>query len=283
MTFAAWCDQNFAGTQRISDLPLPDLHPLRQFGFGIELEVRDGLIVDCRFDIASIHRGDEKLLEVRDFRQGLALVQRHSWLTATFAEVLYARAIEISLGMTISERAAALRALALQLNWVATEALWAHLDAEIAGVPSDALVKRERVLDALEALTGARMHTTFARIGGVAADVPEGFTQLLARIDDPRVHADYDAVTTSTGALQVQLPKVLRLPQGDAYAEIETPHGSLGCWVFGSGDKVPHRVHMKTPGFAALAALERDAIGAIPREWFMKLAHTRLVLGEVAR
>jgi NADH-quinone oxidoreductase subunit D len=79
------------------------------------------------------------------------------------------------------------------------------------------------------------------------------------------------------------LPKVVRIPHADRYEEIVTPHGVLGMWVVGRGDKVPHRVHLRTAGFTALAALERDAVGMDTASFLLRLARTRLVLGEVSR
>jgi len=255
MTFVDWASRSYAdGTHLIDALPLDPLHPLRHGLFAISLDVTDGHIASCAFDVHANHRGDEKLIEVRDVRQGLALIDRHGWLTAPYAEVLFARVVESMLGITVSVRAAALRELQLQLNRVAVDALWEYLDASLEGVASNALTQRESWLDELEQLTGARMHSTYARI-----------------------------VSVAEGTLAVTLPKVVRIPHADHYEEISTPHGVLGMWMVGRGDKVPHRLHLRTAGFTALATLEREAVGMTTREFLLRLARTRLVLGEVSR
>ena len=284
MTFVDWASRAYAdGTHNIDDLPLDSQHPLRHGILGIRLDVRDGVITACAFDVHANHRGDEKLLEVRDLRQGLALVDRHGWLTAPHAEVLFARIIESMLGITISARAAALRTLMLELNRAAVDELWQYLDASLDGTPSSALDQRELWLDELEQLTGARMHATYTRIGGVGEDISSEQLARLCVSDVATIATAAQAVDRADGALTVTLPKVVRVPHAELYQEIDTPHGMLGMWIVGRGDKVPHRVHLRTAGFAALATLEREAIGLTPNAFFMRLARTRFVLGEVSR
>lgn len=283
MTFANWCAEPLAdGRHRFDALPLPELHPLRHGQFAVELEIADDIVRNCWFDVAGSHRADEKLLEVRDFKQGLALINRHGWLTAPFAECVYVRIIEEALGLVVSDRTRALRELVLALNAVAVDEFWSSIEALLHGGPAS-LTRRELALDLLERITGARIHTTYVRIGGVSADVDSDDLRAARELADERVSAAVASVEHRQGDISVSLPKVLRLPQGEYYDEILTPHGLLGVWVFSKGDKVPHRVHLRTAGFAALSALERDAVG-MPRAAFFKLlATTRLVLGEVAK
>ena len=284
MVFVEWAARPLSnGMHHIDHLPLDPLHPLLHGAFAIALEVRDGRVASCRFDVHTNHRGDEKLLEARTYPQGLALVNRHGWLTAPYAETLYARIIESMLGLTISERARALRDLALALNRAAVDCYWEHLEASLSGAGSDALQRRERWLDELESLTGARMHVTYVRVGGVAADADGDQLARLAAAADAAVAAAAVRAAEAQGAIAVQLPKALRLPEGDAYDEIETPHGVLGMWVISRGDKVPHRVHLRTAGFASLAALEQRAVGMTPEALLLELVRTRCTLGEVSR
>lgn len=284
MSFAEWAALPLDdGTHILTELPLSPIHPLRHGHLGLTITVADGHVQACAFDAHAGHRGDERLLEVRDVRQGLALLDRHGWLTAAYAEALFARIVESMLGITVSDRVRALRELAMALNRKAAEAYWEAVEASLTGVPSDALARREGWLTHVEQLTGARMHTTYVRIGGVAHDIDPEQERALAAAPDADVAAAARALARASGPVQVALPKSVRLPQGEAYDEIDTPHGRLGMWVFGRGDKLPHRVHLRTPGFAALAQLEREAIGLPVAEFLMRLARTRLVLGEVSR
>ncbi len=286
MTYRAWAAQPFDdGEHRITDWPVDVLHPLRHGQVALRMAVCDGIVRACTLEVGANHRGDERLLEVRDLRQGLALVNRHGWLTAAHAETLYARLAETQLGITPSPRALALRDLTMAITDAATEALWAYVTTALDG-PADPrlLDARERHLTALEALTGARMHVTYARIGGVAADIdPTLLATLLEHPADAGIAAAAAAVRAADGPLAVSLPKVVRLPVGDAYGEITTPHGTLGMWLVGRGDRVPHRVHLRTPGFRALAALETQAPGMAPAALLWAIATTRFAPGEVSR
>ena len=284
MTYERWADQSFAdGRHRVDEFPVHILHPIRHGRFAVELAVESGVITACAFDILGNHRGDEKLLEVRDLRQGLALIDRHGWLTAPFAETLYATIVEDMLGMSPPPRAFALRQLALELNRAAVDALWRYLDADLEGAPSSGLDERDALLAELEALTGARIHAGYARIGGVGHDISAEQLSRLALHTDPAVAAATAAVSEASGAIALPLPKTLRLPEADRYAEIDTPHGVLGMWIVGRGDKVPYRVHLRTPGFTSLAALEHEAIGMSTATFLRRLARVRFVPGEVCR
>lgn len=283
MSFVEWCAQPWAdGRHRFDQLPLPSLHPLTHGQFAVEITVVDTRVINCRFDVTGSHRGDEKLLEVRDFKQGLALINRHSWLTPSFAETLYARIVEQALGLVISPRAAALRTLAMALNAAATEAYWQAVETGLSGGQPD-LGKRERILTVFEQVTGARIHPTYVRVGGVAADISDEDVAAVRDLDLPAANTAIDALHGLVGDIAVPLPKVLRLPHGDYFDEIDTPHGTTAMWVFGNGDKVPHRVHLRPAGLVALRQLERTAIGMHVPDFLQTLATTRLVLGEVAR
>lgn len=284
MTFRDWAAQPFAdGRHAIDTGKLDPLHPLRHGHVRVLFDVRDGRITGCEIDVHANHRGDEKLLEVRDVRQGLALMNRHGWLTAPFAETLYARIVESMLGITPSPRAHVLRELSLALNRAAVDAYWEHIECSLDGTASDALQRREQLLGLIERLTGARMHTTYVRIGGVAADADADLLDRLQEDRDETIVSAAAAVRAATGVLAVSAPKSLRLPEGDAYDEILTPHGTLGLWLFAKGSAVPYRVHLRTSGFAALAACEQEAPGMTPVDFALRIARTRMVPGEVCR
>lgn len=282
MTFAVWCAEPLLdGHHRFDSLPLPPMHPLMHGQFVLEATVSGGRIAECYFDATGSHRGDEELLRIRDFKQGLALINRHGWLTSSFAETLYARLIERALGIVVSDRTAALRELALSLNAAAADEFWRVVDAEVCG-ESASLALRESLLDVFERLTGARMHATYVRIGGVSADIDDDDVAGIRALGITEVDTALDRVLHSTGAIAVQLPKVVRLPQGEYADSISTPHGTLSMTVISTGDKRPTGVHLRTAGSAALAELMHAATGMTTRDFFLRLAKTRFVLGEIA-
>src|SRR3954462_4340054 len=79
--------------------------------------------------VGALHRGAEKLFEVRDYRQVLVLANRHDWLSAFNNEVVIALAVEQLLGMEVPPRAVWLRTLMCELNRVLSHLmLLGHLD-----------------------------------------------------------------------------------------------------------------------------------------------------------
>lgn len=118
-----------------------------------------------------LHRGVEKLFEVRDYRAALALANRHDWQSPVAGELSIALAIERGLGIGIPERAIWLRTLAAE--HARAQALlgflsWRRLDTRFL---SDAADLREGLREAAAAWTGNRLHLMITRIGGVASDV----------------------------------------------------------------------------------------------------------------
>ena len=119
--------------------------------------------------VGALHRGAEKLFEVRDYRQILMLANRHDWLAAFNNEVGVALAVERMLGMEVPPRATWLRTTMCELNRVLSHLMFlGHLSAEF-------LRLREPLQAVMEQATGGRIHFVATRIGGLLADVPEGW------------------------------------------------------------------------------------------------------------
>jgi NADH-quinone oxidoreductase subunit D len=132
---------------------------------------------DGAFTPGFMHRGDEKLLEVRDFRQGLSLINRHNWLSPVAAEIAYAQACEELMGLRVSDKAKALRELLLELQELT------GLLQRIAGTFDNIewLRIREEWVVITEAITGARMHVSAIRLGGTTAMLDDDIVQQIAR------------------------------------------------------------------------------------------------------
>ncbi|MFZ1409964.1 MAG: NADH-quinone oxidoreductase subunit D [Micropruina sp.] len=82
-----------------------------------------------------------------------------------------------------------------------------------------------------------------ARFEALADEVLESVRLIEACID-----------ALPAGAVAVQMPKVVKMPEGDAYAELEAPLGRAGVFVVSRGDKTPWRVKLRTPSFANVSA-----------------------------
>ncbi len=180
-------------------LPLGPHHPSSHGVLQLRLTVSDGVVVTAEPIVGFMHRGAEKLFEVRDYRQLVMLANRHDWLSAFGNELGICLAVERMLGMSVPDRAVWLRTLLAELNRVLN-----HLAFLGASSPDRQLAFRER--EALQAVmeeaTGGRMHYMFNRIGGLAADVPAGWTD--------RVSAALDGVRLTLPALAAAVDEVPR-------------------------------------------------------------------------
>lgn len=330
-------------------LDLGDLHPSGHGALRLECRIDTGedpaRIVSAEVRPGLLHRGAEKLMESRDYRQALMLANRHDWLQAVTSEVALALAVEELLGIQVPPRAVWLRTLLCEINR-ASGALM-HLAGAATLPPASSseapgMRGREALLRCLESISGGRVHVMITRIGGLAYDadeawleevrtavgvvraeipglraavertIPPGVATLTADIAvqygttgpvgrasgstlDLRRHqpylaygelrdhlrvvsasagdararyavlldqleADLDLIDViadrlPAGPIDVALPKVVRAPEGSAYARVETCTGVTGAYVVSVGETTPWRVRLRTPSYAHAQAM----------------------------
>lgn len=285
-----------------ADIEISPSHPLGQGEVQLHVSLQHGRISELRMIVGLGHRGDEKLLEVRDYRQGLSLINRHNWLTPIAAEIAYAEACEELMGLTPPSRARALRSVVLGLQ---NTTGWLQM---LAGV-DDAeywLTQREKLVELTERMTGARLHVSFVRLGGVAddveADVIDHLRSSLESFEIPPVKAGAaDSLTlglstavtstinacieaqTTDGAFAVALPKVVRVPVGQAFREVQATTGRVGVWLHSDGGKTPVRVGFRAPSRVAVSRWEQQSVGSTIEDALTTLMLTPLCIGEIER
>jgi NADH-quinone oxidoreductase subunit D len=129
--------------------------------------------------VGYMHRGAEKLFEVRDYRQILVLANRHDWLSAFSNELGVALAVERLAEIEVPERAVWLRMLLAELNRVLNHLMFlGAYPLEIGAITPIfyAFRERETLQAVMEEASGGRMHYMFNRVGGLREDVPDGWT-----------------------------------------------------------------------------------------------------------
>jgi NADH-quinone oxidoreductase subunit D len=128
--------------------------------------------------IGYMHRGAEKLFEVRDFRQIIVLANRHDWLSAFSNELGMVLAVERMLGMEVPERAVWARTLLAELNRVLNHLMFlGSYPLEVGAITPIfyAFREREELQRVLEEISGGRMHYMFNRVGGLKEELPAGW------------------------------------------------------------------------------------------------------------
>ena len=129
--------------------------------------------------IGYMHRGYEKLSEVRTYPQITALVNRIDWVSGYANEIPFMVATERLMGVEPPERAQFIRLILTEMARISSHLVFqASYPLELgAATPLFfALRERERVLDLIESVTGGRFHPNFNRIGGVKPAVGAGPT-----------------------------------------------------------------------------------------------------------
>ncbi|RAY15356.1 NADH-quinone oxidoreductase subunit D [Actinomadura craniellae] len=128
--------------------------------------------------VGYMHRGAEKLFEVRDFRQIIVLANRHDWLSAFANELGVVIAVERMLGMEVPERAVWARTLLAELNRVLNHLMFlGSYPLEVGAITPIfySFREREELQRVMEEISGGRMHYMFNRVGGLKEDLPAGW------------------------------------------------------------------------------------------------------------
>src|ERR1041385_595345 len=122
--------------------------------------------------VGYMHRGAEKLFEVRDYRQIIVLANRHDWLSAFGSELGVALAVERLMGIEVPERAVWLRTALAELSRVLNHLMFlGSYPLEIGAITPMfyAFRERETIQAVLEEVSGGRIHYMFNRVGGLPA------------------------------------------------------------------------------------------------------------------
>jgi NADH-quinone oxidoreductase subunit D len=154
-------------------------HPSTHGVLRLRLTLDGERVVAAEPIIGYMHRGAEKLFEVRDYRQITVLANRHDWLSAFSNELGVVMAVERMLGMEVPERAVWLRTLLAELNRVLNHLMFlGSYPLEIGAITPVfyAFRERETIQAVMEEVAGGRMHFMFNRVGGLKEEVPAGWT-----------------------------------------------------------------------------------------------------------
>ncbi len=357
-------------------------HPATHGVLRLRIVVDGEKIVSAEPIVGYMHRGAEKLFEVRDYRQIIVLANRHDWLSAFANELGVVLAAEKMLGMEVPERAIWARTLLAELNRVLNHLMFlGSYPLELGAITPVfyAFTEREELQAVMEEVSGGRMHYMFNRVGGLKEDLPAGWlNRVLAttasvrrrlprleamivgneilrartrgvgvldrataaaygvsgpvarasgldldlRRDEPylaygdlftadgpgrvvtrtegdclarfevlmeQVHVSLDLIevcvdrmrSLAPGPINVRLPKVLRVPEGQIYSWTENPLGLNGYYLVSRGDKVPWRLKLRSASFNNVQVLSQLLPGCLISDMVAVLGSTFFVVGDV--
>ena len=171
-------------------LNLGPQHPATHGTLRIIVRLDGEQVVSAEPVMGYMHRGYEKLTEVRTYPQVTTLVNRIDWLGSFANEVPFILAAERLMEVEAPARAQWIRTALFELSRIANVVLFLGDMAVQLGATTHvfyAFRDREFVLNQIESVTGGRFHPNFDRIGGVKDDLPKGWIQetkdVLVRIN----------------------------------------------------------------------------------------------------
>ncbi len=357
-------------------------HPATHGVLRLRIVVDGERIVTAEPVVGYMHRGAEKLFEVRDYRQILVLANRHDWLSAFSNELGVVLGVEQLLGMEVPVRAVWARTLLAELNRVLNHLMFlGSYPLELGAITPvfHAFREREELQAVMEEASGGRMHYMFNRVGGLKEDLPAGWlgraaaavtgvrrrlpdlerllvgneileartrgvgvlapqtvaaygvsgpiarasgVDLDLRRDAPylayaelfgpggpgrvvtrtagdclarlevlleQVHVSLDLAEAAldrlgslpAGPVNVRLPKVLKVPEGEIYSATENPLGLNGYFLVSRGEKTPWRLKLRSASFNNISVLAQMLPGQLLADMVAILGSMFFVVGDV--
>src|SRR6478736_214067 len=153
-------------------------HPATHGTLRIVAKLDGEQVVSCEPIAGYMHRGYEKLTEVRTYPQVTTLINRIDWLGSFANEVPFILAAEQLMEIEAPERAQHIRTILFELSRIANVGLFlGDLGVQLGAITPVFLAFRDReyVLNLIEGATGGRFHPNFDRIGGLKDDLPRGW------------------------------------------------------------------------------------------------------------
>jgi len=179
-------------------------HPATHGVLRLVLELDGEVVIRCIPHIGYLHSSFEKIGEYRTWNQIIPLTDRMDYLAPLIYNCAYAMSVEKLMGIEVTERCKVVRVICMELDRIFSHLLWLGTTAIDIGAFTVFLwtfQEREKIYDLHEALTGARITTSATRIGGMMADLPEGWTDALKRFINelPRTLDEVEAMLNNNG------------------------------------------------------------------------------------
>jgi NADH dehydrogenase (ubiquinone) Fe-S protein 2 len=170
-------------------------HPAAHGVLRLVIELSGEVIEKADPHIGLLHRGTEKLIEAKTFQQALPYFDRLDYVSMMAQEHTYSLAVENLLNISVPMRASFIRVIFLEITRILNHLLALTTHALDVGALTPFLwgfEEREKLMEFYERVSGARLHASYIRPGGVSADIPEGFLndlflfikQFSSRIDE---------------------------------------------------------------------------------------------------
>jgi NADH-quinone oxidoreductase subunit D len=358
-------------------LNLGPQHPATHGTLRIVARLDGEQVVQAEVVCGYMHRGYEKLVEVRTFPQINTLINRIDWLSSFANEVPFILAAEDLMEVEAPPRAQWIRTLFFELSRIANITLFiGEMGVQLGAITPVffAFRDREHVLNLIEEATGGRFHPNYDRIGGLKDDLPKGWIaetkDAMRRIrgycdeledllmgneifeartrgvgvippdvglsyglsganirasgvdwdlrrDSPSplawkeldwkvwTHPDGDSFARywvrlqetreatlmvdqlldglPSGPIQAKVPRIIKVPAGEAWAHTENPLGEMGYYVVSQGGLGPFRCKIRSASFHNVSIAPWLLKGVYVPDIITILASLYFILGDIDR
>ncbi len=183
-------------------LNLGPQHPSTHGVLRLVLQMSGEIVKRTEPFIGYLHRGTEKLAENFTYTQIFPLTDRLDYVCPPSNNLGFAIAVEQLLDIEVPERAQYIRVVMVELARISGHLLIVGalpMDLGAMTVLLYTMREREMLMDLMEMITGARMHTSYIRVGGVREDFPEGAVERIREFCDilPKRLVDYERLVAN--------------------------------------------------------------------------------------
>ena len=198
-------------------------HPSTHGVLQVELELSGERIERAKPILGYLHRGIEKLMESRTYAQCLPYTDKLDYVSSMNNNLAWCTAVEKLAGIRVPLRAEYLRVIAAELNRIASHLVFIGTLLNDLGAATAfvyAFRDREKVLDLFDLICGARMSTSYIRLGGVAFDATEEFIEKTQAFLDyvPEMLEEYDNLITGNEIFYARMKGVSPMTAEEAKA-----------------------------------------------------------------
>ncbi len=168
-------------------IPFGPQHPVLPEPLHLKLVMEDEKIIEAVPAIGYVHRGLEKLTEIKEYTQNVFIVERICGICSMMHALAYCQGIESLMGVQVPDRARYLRVIWSELHRIHSHLLWLGLLADSFGFESLFMQiwrNREKVMDIMEETAGSRVIISVNTIGGTRRDLSKEMLRNITVIAD---------------------------------------------------------------------------------------------------